>query len=62
MSKIAEIIQSGQAPGIDTKSFSERDPDRAVPRAFKSLTNDQVKKFTKESGFSVNHVKRVWGM
>lgn len=62
MGKIAEIIESGKAPGFDQKQKSERDPDRAVPRAFKSLSNDQVRKFTRESGFSVDHVKRVWEM
>lgn len=62
MGKIAEIIASGQAPGFDQKRKSERDPDRAVPNAFKSLSNRDVNKFVKESGFSVNHVKRVWEM
>ncbi len=62
MGKLAEILASGKPPGFDTKSVSERDPDRAVPRAFKELSNDKVNKFVKETGFSVNHVKRVWNM
>ena len=62
MGKLAEIIESGKAPGFDLKTKSERDPDRAVPRAFKQLSNRDVTKFVKETGFTVDHVKRVWEM
>ena len=62
MGKLQEILSTGQAPGLNTNSPSDRDPDKAVPRAFKSLSNNDVNKFVKESGFSVNHVKRVWQM
>lgn len=48
--------------GVDRKLVSERDPDRAVPRAFTQLSNNDVHKFVKESGFSIDHVKRVWQM
>ena len=58
--KIQEIITSGQAPGFDTKRNADRSPEAAVPRALKQLSNDQVNKMVKESGFSVNHFKRVW--
>lgn len=62
MGKIAEIIESGKPPGFDLKTKDERDPDRAVPRAFKQLSSGDVRKFVKETGFSVDHVKRVWEM
>ena len=58
--RIKEIIESGQAPGFDTKRHSDRSPEEAVPRALKSLDNNAVNKMVKESGFSVNHFKRVW--
>jgi hypothetical protein len=60
--KLKEILASGQAPGIDTKTTDDRGVDRAVPRALKQLGNNDVNKMVKESGFSVNHFKRVWGL
>lgn len=34
----------------------------AVPKAFKELSNNEVNRFVKESGFSVNQVKEIWGL
>lgn len=62
MGKLSEILRLGKAPGMNTNAPSERDPDRTVPKAFKSLSGNDVKKFVRESGFSVDHVKRVWNM
>lgn len=62
MSKILEIIATGQAPGFNTKLISERDVDRAAPRALKSLSTTDENKLIKQSGFSKNHIKRTWGL
>ena len=60
--KLKEILASGQAPGIDTKQTDDRGVDQAVPRALKQLGNKDVNTMEKESGCSVNHFKRVWGL
>lgn len=62
MGKLADILRTGKAPGFDTKTVSERDPDKAVPRAFKQLSGNQVRQFVRQSGFTVDHVKRTWQM
>lgn len=53
------MISSGHG-GVDRKLCSEGNPDRAVPRALKQLSNEQVNTMVKESGFSLDHYKRVW--
>lgn len=62
MTKLDEIIATGTPPGFNTKVISERDVDRAAPRALKSLNTTDENKLIKESGFSKNHIKRTWGL
>lgn len=61
-SRLREILASGIAPGFDTKANDERSPEKAVPRALKQLDGNQVRKMVRESGFSVNHFKKVWDL
>jgi hypothetical protein len=63
MSKLAEIIKLGIAPGCNTKAIDPSLPEKAVPRAFKELEQTQgSSKISRDSGFSVKAIKRIWNM
>ncbi len=55
------IIAQGHG-GVDRKLVSEGDADRAVPRALRQLTNNQVNNMVKESGFSLDHFRKTWAV
>ncbi len=55
------IIAPGHG-GVDRKLVSEGDADRAVPRALRQLTNNQVNNMVKESGFSLDHFRKTWAV
>ena len=48
--------------GTSSDPLEESCADAAVPRALKALDNQTVHKMVKESGFSVNKFKEVWGL
>lgn len=48
--------------GTSNEPKEESSAEAAVPKAFKALSNNEVHKFVKESGFSVDKVKEVWGL
>lgn len=61
MGKLAEIIQSGQAPGYPQGLKSPQCADVAVPRAFKELEQTKsASAIAKQCGFSVNKIKKIW--
>ena len=60
-----ERIEVPVALAIGGTSSSPVDPRTAVgsvPKALKSLSNNEVNGMVKESGFSVDKYKRVWDM
>ena len=61
MSKIAEIIESGRAPGFHGTARDPQCADVAVPRAFCQLEQQHgADKIARDSGFSVNTLKKTW--
>lgn len=56
------ILETGKAPGMRLNTPDERSPEGAVPCALKQLSNGDVRKMTRESGFSVDHFKRTWNV
>jgi hypothetical protein len=63
MSKLAEIIKLGIAPGFNTKTTDPTLPQNAVPRAFKELEQTQsASSIARESQFSVKQIKKIWNM
>jgi len=48
--------------GTSNEPKEESSADAAVPKAFKELSNREVNRFVKESGFTVDKVKEVWGL
>lgn len=48
--------------GTSSDRLDPRAAVATVPAAFKELSNNQVNGFVKESGFTVDKVKQVWGM
>ena len=63
MSKLAEIIKLGIAPGFNTKTTDPTLPQNAVPRAFKELEQTQsASSIARDSGFSVKKIKKIWNM
>ncbi len=62
-SRIEDIIRSGCAPGMNTKAKDPLSADVAVPKAFKQLEQTQsASKIAKEAGWSINTIRRTWGM
>ncbi len=61
MSRIDEIIQSGQAPGYAGQHKDPQSADMAIPRALKILEKTHgAKKIAKDAGFSVNQLRSTW--
>lgn len=61
--KLAEILESGRAPGFAGIAVDERSPEKSVPRALKQIEATRSgNSIAKEMGFSVNHIKRIWGI
>ena len=63
MSKLAEILKSGIAPGMNLRTVDPTLPEKAVPKAFRDLEQKHgASKIAKEAGFSINQIKRIWNM
>lgn len=61
--RLAEILRTGRAPGVNTKAGDPHVPAQAVPRAFKDLEQTvPASKIARDSGFSVRQIKRIWNM
>jgi len=66
MSKLAEILESGRAPGFHTKAQDPTDADIAVPRALKQLEQtmpaDKIVMGMgwKPTGRNLREIKRSW--
>lgn len=61
MGKIAEIIQSGVAPGFGGRALDPQSAEVAVPRAFKQLEQTHsASKISRDAGFPVDYIKRAW--
>lgn len=63
MSKLAEILRTGQAPGFRTGATDPTLPEKAVPKAFRQLEQTQsASKIARDSGFSVKQIKKIWNI
>lgn len=63
MSRLAEIIETGIAPGFNTKAIDPQLPEKAVPKAFKDLEHQHsADKIARDARFSVKQIKRIWNM
>ncbi len=64
MSKIAEILESGRAPGFSGAHKDPQSADVAIPRALKQMENQghSARKIAKDAGYSINTLKRVWNV
>jgi hypothetical protein len=61
LSKLAEILRTGKAPGFNLKTLDPGSPDRAIPRALKELEqHEPASRIAKGAGFSVDRLKKVW--
>lgn len=63
MSRIQEIIESGKAPGFRGVHRDPGSPDVAIPKALKKLEQTQsAREIARGAGFSVNTLKKTWGI
>jgi hypothetical protein len=61
MSRLAEILKSGRAPGFNTKALDPGCPKVAVPRALRKLEEQIGTSATARAcQYSVNRLKGVW--
>lgn len=60
---LVEICRTGIAPGARFRGgMEESDVDVMAPRAIKMLDNKTQNKLIRESGFSRDHIKKVWNI
>jgi LysM repeat protein len=63
MSKLADILKTGCAPGFNTRALDPTLPQVAVPKAFKDLEQkDSASKIARDSGFTVKQIKKIWNI
>jgi hypothetical protein len=61
MSGLAEILRTGKPPGFNLKTLDPGHPRKAIPRALKQLEQTvPASRISKDAGFSVNRLKKVW--
>jgi hypothetical protein len=63
MSRLEEMLREGKPPGFKGSTKDPTSPDVAIPRALKKLEQTQsAGSIAKGAGFSVNTLKRTWGI
>lgn len=62
-SKIAEILATGRAPGFKGGFKDPTSADQAIPAALKKLEQTHsAAKIARDAGFSINTLKKTWGI
>ena len=64
MAKLAEILRTGQAPGINTKALDPGCPRAAIPRALRRLEIDMggATRTARACQSSVKRLRKVWNI
>lgn len=61
--KLAEILSTGCAPGFKGGAKDPTSADQAIPRALKELEGKHsAAKIARDAGFSINTLKKTWGL
>jgi hypothetical protein len=61
MSRLAEILSSGVAPGIRSGAKDPTSAEVAVPRAFRQLEQTMpAREIERQCGFKVKAIKKTW--
>lgn len=61
MSRLAEILRSGVAPGFRRGAPDPTSAEVAVPRAFRQLEQTvPAREIERQSGFKVKQIKKAW--
>lgn len=61
MSRLAEILSSGIAPGVRRGARDPQSADVAVPRAFRQLEQTlPAREIERQCGFKVKQIKKAW--
>lgn len=63
MGRIAEILESGRAPGFKGVHKDPTSPDVSIPKALKQLEQTQsAGSIARQAGFSVKTLKKTWNI
>lgn len=63
MGRLSEILETGVAPGFNTKAIANDLPEKSVPKAFKDLEQKMpADRIARDAGFSVKQIKKIWNM
>jgi hypothetical protein len=61
MGKMAEILEAGRAPGVNTKAGDPSDADRAVPRALREMEQQMgTSQLERKLDMKASRLRKIW--